>query len=183
MAASAYLPSYSPYSTVTTSMQSFMGTPASNPAQGYQSSPLQYNMPLDQLRQTASPTTLNQPRSSSDRIRTMSDRSYERWKADSMFKDRVYGEFEDAVAKATSGLDRTPNDFNAYKQYLSNTGVAGLLGGTVAPVGQRMQDWNKQLFESQAAWGAALKPVYSQFGMLAPQMMNAPISTLQNNPW
>lgn len=184
MATSAYLPSYQPYSTLTTSMNSFMGpSPSSSAVNGYGSSPLGYNMPLSQLRQQSSPTTLNQPESSSDRIRTLSDRSYERWKADAMFKDRVYSEFQDAVSDATSGLQRAPGTFQDYRQYMSNQGAPGLFGGSTAPIGQRLQGWNDQLFQNQSQYNQALQPVYSQFGMLSPQIMQAPVNTLQNPGW
>lgn len=184
MASSAYLPSYQPYNSLQSAMNNFTGTPpSSSPVNGYGTSPLQYNMPLNQLRQQSDQTTLNQPQSSADRVRTMSDRLYERWKADSMFKDKVYTQFQDDVASATAGLDRSPNDFGAYKNYLSNSGAAGLFGGTVAPINQRMQDWNTQLFTNQKQQADALRPVYSQYGMMAPQQYNPQITGLQNPMW
>lgn len=179
----AYLPSYNPYSTLQSSMNSFMGTPQGSSAGGYTSSPLRYNMSLNSLRQTADPTQLNQPESSWDRIQAMSDRAYEKWKGDAMFKDRVYGEFQDAVSNATAGIPRTPGTFQDYKQYASNQGAAGLFGGSVAPIGQRNQNWNNMLFDNQAQQARALEPVYSQFGMMAPYFQRPQITTLQNPGW
>lgn len=164
-------------------MDNFMGGPASSSQRGYSSSPIQYNMPLDRLRQQSSPTTLNNGLSSTDRIQQMSDRAYEKWKADAMFKDRVYTEFQDAVSGATAGIPRVPGTAQDFRQHMSNTGASGLFGGSVAPQDQRMQNWNTMLFDNQKQIGEALDPVYSRFGMMSPQIMRPPITTLQNPGW
>lgn len=180
MASAVYLPNYQPYSTVQSSMQNFMGDPQSAVPNSYASSPIQYNMPLDQLRQQSSPTTLNGPVSSQDRIQQMADRRYEKILADRMVRERAYNDFNTAQQEALGGMTGVQHDnyssvfgglgrgssvTNPYSSFMSNQGGAGLFGGSVSSPTDRYRQWNESIYNQQNQYNQAMAPVYARFGV------------------
>lgn len=180
MASATYLPNYQPYSTVQSSMESFMGGPQSQAQNNYASSPLQYNMPLDQIRPQSSPTTLNGSLSTEDRIQRMADNKYAKYAADRMFRNRVQDEFQQASADALGGMQgQNYNNFspvygglgrgtgvsNPYSTFMSNQGAAGLLGGSTSGSSSRYNQWNNQIYNQSNQYNQAMAPVYKQFSV------------------
>lgn len=183
MASATYLPSYTPYSTVQSSMNSFMGGPQSPVTQDYSSSPLQYNMPLDQLRPQSSPTTLNGPISSQDRIQRLADRAYEKYAANQLVRGRIQSDFQNARADALGGMQgQNYNNYspvfggqgrgtgvsNPYSTFMSNQGAAGLLGGSTSGSSSRYNQWNNQIYNQTNSYNQAMAPVLAQFGVGRP---------------
>lgn len=189
---------YSPYGVVQNSYMQFMGqggNPSGMPSSIPQTpnsavpGPVQYNTSLSNLRSQGDRTTINTQgnMSPSERIRAMADKQYEKWAAQQQFQSRVLGEFNDAKAQATKGLDQTPyNTYtpvmsstgsrtNTWDNFMNSAGAPGLFGGSFIPVDQRYRNWNQAIANQQASNYQALTPVYQQFGMKMPE---APISSL-----
>lgn len=167
---------YSPYSTVSNSYNQFMGPPAS-PAMP--TGP--YTSPIQNLRSGGDITNINTmgDMSPQQRIANRSQKEYEKWKASQMMLARTQKEFAADKSAALGGMTGVRYDnyspavgsptMSAYDAFMSNQGVAGLLGGSVRPTtssnfNSRSSDWNNAIANQSLAYQQAVGPVNMAYG-------------------